>query len=246
MKKLGLLMLGAALSAGTQAATISYDFTSDQADTDFNFDGRLGLFDSTLGTLTSVLLEVYGEFTSEMSIGNAGKGTMRNTRVKTSYTMYFNSSLQPLNDLLVEAQAEEPWVSWGIDSGNLRVGPYSSVSFGPITEGSMGLIDASSLLSAFSVAGGGEFGLNCITETSTFVEMGGNGWFKQSTTGACAAAITYNYDEALLDAGELGGAAGGAGGEPIPVPEPPSLAVLGLGLGYMALRRGRSRKPAAA
>jgi hypothetical protein len=243
MKKLGLLMLGAALSAGTQAATISYDFTSDQADTDFNFTGQLGLFDSTLGTLTSVLLEVYGEFTSEMSIGNGGKGTMRNTRVKTSYSMYFGSSLQPLDNLLLEAQAEEPWVSWGIDSGNLRIGPYSSVSFGPITEGSMGTIDASSLLSVFAVAGGGDFGLNCITETGTFVEMGGNGWFKQATTGACAAAITYNYDEAPLISEELGGTGGGG---PMPVPEPPSLAVLGLGLGYMALRRGRSRKPAAA
>lgn len=242
MKKLGLLMLGAALSAGTQAATISYDFTSDQADTDFNFNGRLGLFDSTLGTLTNVLLEVYGEFTSELSLGNTGKKAV-NARVKTTYTMHFGSSLQPLDELLMEAQADEPWLSWHVDTGTMRIAPYSSMSFAPATEGGMGMVDASSLLSVFSVAGGGDFGLNCITSTDAFAMMGSNGWFKQATTGACAAAITYSYDEAPVNPGELGGTGGGV---PMPVPEPPSLAVLGLGLGYLALRRGRSRQPTAA
>lgn len=246
MKKLGSLVLGVALSAGTQAATVSYDFTSDQADTDFRFNGRLGLFDSALGTLTGVTLEVYGEFTTALSIGNAGKTTMRLARAKSDFSMYFNSSLAALDGLLAEAQEGSPWVTWAMDTGNLRLAPYSTVSYAPVTEGNVGFVDASSLLDSFTVDGGGDFGLTCATKTLTSITIGANGWFSQSTTGACSALITYTYDEAppLLPPTE-----GGAGGEvslPMPVPEPPSLAVLGLGLGFMALRRSRSRKPATA
>lgn len=237
-------MLGAALSAGTHAATVSYDFTSDQADTDFRFNGRLGLFDSALGTLTGVTLELYGEFTSSLSIGNASSTTMRLARARSDFSMYFNSSLAALDGLLSEAQEGSPWVSWTMDTGNLRLASHSTVTYAPVTEGNVGFIDASSLLSSFTVDGGGDFGLTCASNTLTSVTMGANGWFNQSTTGACSALITYTYDEAPP---HLPPTEGAAGDEVVmPVPEPPSLAVLGLGLGFMALRRRRSRQPAAA
>lgn len=232
-------MLGAALSAGTQAATVSYSFASDTASTDFNFNGHLGFFDSTLGSLTGVSLEVYGEFTAELTIGNAGQGTMRSGQMKTSYNMLFSSSLPSLDELLAEAQEESPWVSWSIDTGKVRLGPNSFVTYGPITQANVGVLDASSVTTSFATAGGGEFGLNCITQTGAYVEMGAAGWFKQTTTGACSATITYTYDEAP----PLPPPTTDVNGDqvPMPVPEPPSLAILGLALAYMAAR-GRTRK----
>lgn len=241
MKKLGVLMVGTVLSAGTQAAMLSYDFTSDQALTDFTFDGRLGLFDSTLGTLTGVTLEVYGEFTTALSMGNTGKNPVRTARVRSDFSMLFSSSLAPLDGLLAEAQAEAPWVTWKMDTGKQQLGSNQTMSWAD-TAGNIGFIDASSLLSSFTVAGGGQFGLTCASETFTTVTMGGNGWFNQTSTGACSAMVTYTYDEAppyMLPTED------GFSGGPMPVPEPPSLAVLGLGLAYMAAR-GRARKAGAA
>lgn len=243
MKKLGLLTLGAALGAGTQAATISYDFTSDQAATDFDYTGRLGLFDSTLGTLTGVTLEVYGEFTTALAIGNTGKNAMRQARVWSDFSMHFSSSLAALDALLTETQEEAPWVRWSMDTGKVQLAPYQTLSWAPVTESGSGFIDAGGLLSSFAAAGGGGFDLSCSTSTLTTVTMGGNGWFNQATTGACYAMVTYTYDEAAPYTPPTQDSLGG--GLPRPVPEPPSLAVLGLGLAYMAAR-GRSRQPAAA
>ncbi|WP_298232386.1 choice-of-anchor E domain-containing protein [uncultured Azohydromonas sp.] len=236
MKKIGWVIVGMALSAGTQAATLSYDFTSDQALTDFTFDGRLGLFDSALGTLTGVTLEVYGEFTTALAIGNTSTNARGTVRALYDFSMLFSSSLAPLNELLTETQME-----WQKDTGKQQLEPSQTMSWAD-TESHAGFIDVSSLLSSFAVAGGGDFDLSCTSNTSTMVAMGGNGWFSQTTLGACSATVTYTYDEAPLYTLPI---EGGFSGGPMPVPEPPSLAVLGLGLAYMAAR-GRARKAGAA
>lgn len=242
MKKLGSLLVGVALSAGLQAATLSYSFTSDEEYTDFDYTGRLGLFDGSLGTLTGVSLELYGEFTTTLTLGNSGKAAMRKARAMVELDMFFGSTLSALDGLL--AQDGSPWVSWSLDTGNVQVAPHGSVTYGPITDGGMAVIDAGSLLSSFTVAGGGDFGLNCTSLTPTMVILsGGNGWFSQTTTGACSATVTYTYEEApppppFLPPTDITG----GGGAPIPVPEPPSLAVLGLGLAYMAARGAKARK----
>lgn len=58
MKKSIIALAALFAAAGAQANTISYNFSNPVSTTEITQTGTLGLFDSTLGTLTGASLEL--------------------------------------------------------------------------------------------------------------------------------------------------------------------------------------------
>ena len=223
MKKFSALLLGAALCAGAQAATLSYNFGFAQETTDINQTGSLGLFDSSLGRLTGVSLQLSAnELTRITLINNAA--TTASTRGVGVLELTFTSSLTALNDLL----GVDPQITLTASTGTQTLASGASRTFGPFTDSDTYDLSLNSILSAFSRAGGGNFDLGCSSQSGVQITGGGgNISSTQSTTAGCGAVITYTYDESTT---------------PNPTPEPASLALVGLGLIGVATARRKSRK----
>ena len=70
MKSIAFFATALALTAGANAATVSYNFANPMQTTEVNQTGNLGLFDSALGTLTSVSLSFSGANVTELTLIN--------------------------------------------------------------------------------------------------------------------------------------------------------------------------------
>ena len=246
MDKLGAMVLGMAFVRGAQAATVSYSFTTPENVAGTAYEGSLGLFDSSLGMLTGVTLELVGELSTEMSVKNNGRNTVKKSRMQTDVDLGFTSSLSVLNNLLHANGLDGAWLELSADTGVFSLAKGETRSFGPYSESGYELLDASSLAWAFSVAGGGNFGLSCFSAVDIMAMLGGNSQLNQITSAACGATITYTYEVAALPLPDLMDDQGG-GVVARPVSEPPSLALVGLGVLMAAAgRRARTRRKAGA
>ncbi len=185
--------------------------------TEIDETGYLALFDSNLGTLTAITLNLYGAGTTEIALTNNSVSTVT-ARIIGSSDLFFSSALAPLDAFLQNNNAD---VALNFPTGGNHVfAPGETKYFGPLsTTGSL-TYDLSSLISAMQAPGGGTFSLNAQSLNGlTILGGGGNLVSTQTTTAGTGASIQYTY---------------------IAVPEPGSaiLAVLGA---IPLLRRRRAR-----
>jgi len=191
IKKLAVVAGASLLAMAAQAGTVTYNFTNPFQPTEISQSGTLGLFDSTLGTLTGATLVVDAgiEGTIHLQLGGAATGT--NVRGTTNSDIGLNSSLASI-DALFNGVSD---VALSFTTGWVAMTPNS-------THDSATLSDSDSLtfslgLAGLSQAGGGNFSLSC-DSLSSFTVAGGAGFSggSQTTYGRCGASITYTYDDA--------------------------------------------------
>jgi hypothetical protein len=168
------------LTVGAHAATVSYNFSNPQQTTEINQTGALGLFDSTLGTLTS------------LSLTN-NSANSQTTRATATTDLFYGSSLGALNALLT---AGNPLVSLSVTTGFVSLASGVPQSFGPLLDSdSASIAGVSSILGSFAQLGGGTFSISCTSLSGIAIQGGGGGIASdQATTAGCGATIEYTYD----------------------------------------------------
>ena len=229
MKKTALsvaiLALGGMAYSGAQAAQIVYSWdpiVEETTNIDQDSGAALSLFDSTLGTLTSVDLDIAGSATTTIRLISLAAGT-EEAEATSTVALTFTSSAVP-----VPASAPNP-LEINLSTGLQTLDPGDDISIGPIANMAFGFAtytDAGDL-AAFSADGGGLLTVGCTSETGIEVDGGGGniGAF-QSTTAGCAATVVYTYDAPTIP--------------PTPgVPAPAPLVLMGLGLAGLAASRRR-------
>jgi hypothetical protein len=247
MKKISALILGAALCAGAQAASVSLTFNSEVGPvmTDFGTNPITGVysgtaplslslarFDHTLGTLESVSLRLYGDITTTVSVTSLSSSP--SGKVSLGTDLYFSSGLGVLNTALNGTDPQNPAADVSFEtqkknfslSGAGKVATFSNLKASG--ELSYSFTD-SVLLAALTGNSGSTFSLNCSSVSMTnLAYTGGNAKADQSTLGSCGAEVIYTYSESMTP--------------PTPTPEPASLALVGLGLVGVAASRRKSRQ----
>ena len=129
MKSLASFVVGTALALSSNAATVSFSFNNPLQTTDINQTGVLGLFDSSLGTLTGVALKLSGFSTTDLSVTNIS-GDKQNTKVTSFVDLSFGSSLGALNVLLLSKNPLNPLLSLSASPGSKNIASGATESFG--------------------------------------------------------------------------------------------------------------------
>ncbi len=217
MKKTAFALAFAALGlTQANAAVISFEAPLNLETTEINQTLLLDKFDSSLGTLESVTVEVFGRGVSDANIRNTAANA-QNFR--------FTSVLDPIfSGALMDTISLELLQNTG---GFVNIASGATLDLGKVN-----IADSRSLnVTATAFAGyiGSDklsFGCDSFV-TNTQSGGGGNVVVTQSTQAGCGAKVTYTYTATPPN--------------PNPVPEPGSLALLGLGLvGLGALRRKKA------
>jgi hypothetical protein len=185
MKKFIVLLPFLLATTFGHAATVSFQYGLPivQSQGDANETGLLGLFDPTLGTLTSASLTWKSSAISTVTLVNS-TSTPQLATATTSISVVWDSTLAPLDPFLVDqGLLITPF------SGFQTIGPGQSSAFAPSTGSASITQDLSAILTFFS--GVGTFPMHCVTRTTLLVN--GNVSAAANTFIGCGAEITYTY-----------------------------------------------------
>ena len=226
---IAILALGGVAYSGAQAATMTLSWAPivmEMTEINQNSGGALSLFDSTLGTLTQVDVDIAGQADTIMTLTN-NSPTQTHTVTGLSFVdLTFSSTAQP-----VPGGTPNP-LNVTLTTGPQTIGPLGTyvspllmgMSFGShtYTGGDLG---------NFQAPGGGLLTMGC-ESLSGFAVIGGGGQVaaSQTTNAGCGADVTYTYDPFTPT--------------PTPpptqgVPAPMPLVLMGLGLAGLAASRRR-------
>lgn len=190
MFTLACFVLGAACQAQTLTSSSQYGIPIIQSVTEIDETGFLAFFDSNLGTLTAITLNLYGAGITEISITNNAATTI-NAMVTGSSNLYFSSGYAPLDVFL---QNNDPVVELQFPIGSQTFVPGQTSSFGPLAASGSKTYDLASLISQMQTPGGGNFSINAQSLNGlTVLGGGGNLFTSQSTTAGSGASIVYSY-----------------------------------------------------
>lgn len=208
-----------------EAATVSFEagLPLSESPTEISRSYSLGLFNSSLGTLTGISLDLFGSASFSATVFNPSVSAVI-VQLTISSEIAWSSSIPALAALLAPLPLE-----LSFSSGPFALGSGSSQSFGPVARSASVAPDAAALLAlggSLSAPGGGSFNLDCRSLTGLVVQGGGGAVSAPSnTTAACGARLTYIYEPA-------------GGGSVVSLPGTLSLA----GLGLAGLWLGASRR----
>ncbi len=210
MKKSIIALAALFAAVGAQAATVSYQYglPITESTTEHNQTGFLGLFDSSLGTLTGATLDVFGSATFAYT-GRNTAAQAQTANLTSSTAIIWSSGLAALTPFLGDV------INLSSTTGFLSYASGETKSFGPVAGSGTFSDDLAAILVSLQAPGGGNFGVTC-QSFSGFTVQGGGGNLDttQDTKAGCGARIVYTYDAP----------------PPPQLPEPASLALVGLAL----------------
>ena len=152
--------------------------------------GELAKFDSSLGTLTGAVLEIFGGAEFSLSATN-NSAQVQTARLIASTSLTFETSESDLNTLIAN---QSPDLNLNFSTAILSYAVNETKSFGPETESGSNVYDLSSILDSVQDVGGGIFKINA-QSLSGFTVSGGGGNLStdQATYIGSGAKIIYTY-----------------------------------------------------
>ncbi len=176
------------------------NFNFANSTTEINKTGTLDLFDSSLGTLNSVTLSLFGGGEMTITLTNTAAQS-QSVRATGAVDLIWTSSLAGLNLSGVNMGLTFP-------TGLQTLAPNQTAAFGPLSDTESAVLTPAVAL----FAGPGTFDITCTSLSGINLQGGGgNVNSTQNTVAGCGAEIVYDYTARTTQ-----------------VPEPAMLALLGV------------------